>query len=494
MMTAEQLKASILQLAMEGKLVEQRPEEGSAREILPHLKVDKKIGITEAPFDIPESWLWIPIGWLGETNDTDSFCDGPFGSNLKSIHQISIPEVRIIQLSNIGEDGWKNDNVKYTSYKHLEEVIPRCEVHPGDFVIAKMMPAGRTIEVPDLGTRMTLGSDAMKFVPNSYLDKQYLLLAMHSNALLDQVYANAHGITRVRTTLKGIKSYMIPIPPIPEQKRIVNKINKILPYIRHYEEFSQALEKLNKEFPDQVKKSILQMAVEGKLVEQRPEEGTGEELFRKIQEEKAKLIKEGKIKKQKSLADITDEEKPFDIPESWKWVRLGDIIVDTEAGKSPQCSNKPSKADEWGVIKTTAIQDGYFLASENKVLPVNFPVQAHQVVHEGDLLITRAGPKNRTGVVCVVDIEPSKLILSDKTVRIKYLDKLTNPYYLMAMLASPKIQDEVIASMSGMAASQVNISQNKMKEYFIPLPPITEQNRIVARLNQVLPDIKLLTI
>ncbi|WP_081677381.1 N-6 DNA methylase [Butyrivibrio sp. WCD3002] len=222
------LRKSILQYAMQGKLTKQLESEGSAYDLLPELCIDDKLKVTDIPYDIPETWMWLPIGSLGETTGTDSFSDGPFGSNLKTVHYISEPEVRIIQLSNIGENGWKDKNVKYTSYKHLEEEIPRCEVHPGDFVIAKMMPAGRTIIVPDLGTRITLGSDAMKFVPNKALDKEYLLYAMHSQVFLDQVYAKAHGITRVRTTLKGIKSYVLPIPPVKEQVRIVKRLKEIL--------------------------------------------------------------------------------------------------------------------------------------------------------------------------------------------------------------------------------------------------------------------------
>ena len=223
------MKAALLQAAMQGKLTEQLPGE-NLNEIKSSLVYDKKLdSFKEAPFDIPNNWEWIQIGNLGQSTDTNSFSDGPFGSNLKREHQIDKHEVRIIQLSNIGETGWKNDNEKYTSFKHLDEVIPRCEVQVGDFVIAKMMPAGRTIEVPDLGTRITLGSDAMKFKPNAVLNKQYLLYAMRSQAFLSQVYADAHGITRVRTTLKGIKSYAIPIPPLAEQKRIVEKLDKLLP-------------------------------------------------------------------------------------------------------------------------------------------------------------------------------------------------------------------------------------------------------------------------
>lgn len=223
------MKASLLQAAMQGKLTQQLPEE-SVAEIENYLHIDSKLcPIKDVPFDIPENWKWIQIGNLGESADTDSFADGPFGSNLKREHQISEHEVRIIQLSNIGENGWKNENEKYTSYDHLEKVIPRCEVTPGCFVIAKMMPAGRTILVPELGTRITLGSDAMKFKPNSILNKKYLLYAMRSQAFLGQVYAEVHGITRVRTTLNGVKGYVLPIPPLAEQQRIVEKLDKLLP-------------------------------------------------------------------------------------------------------------------------------------------------------------------------------------------------------------------------------------------------------------------------
>lgn len=235
-----EMRSSLLQAAMQGKLTQQLPEE-SVAEIENYLHIDSKLcPIKDVPFDIPENWKWIQIGNLGESADTDSFADGPFGSNLKREHQISEHEVRIIQLSNIGENGWKNENEKYTSYDHLEKVIPRCEVTPGCFVIAKMMPAGRTILVPELGTRITLGSDAMKFKPNSILNKKYLLYAMRSQAFLGQVYAEVHGITRVRTTLNGVKGYVLPIPPLAEQQRIVEKLDKLLPLCDALKEDSMA--------------------------------------------------------------------------------------------------------------------------------------------------------------------------------------------------------------------------------------------------------------
>lgn len=230
------IKTALLQAAMQGKLTEQLPGE-KIDDIEKNLYIDNKLRqIEETPFDIPQNWKWIQVGNLGESADTDSFADGPFGSNLKREHQIATHEVRIIQLSNIGENGWRNENEKYTSFKHLETKIPRCEVTPGCIVIAKMMPAGRAIIVPELGTRITLGSDAMKFKPNSILNKRFLLYALRSQAFLSQVYANVHGITRVRTTLKGIKEYVLPIPPLAEQQRIVEKLDKLLPLCDSLEE------------------------------------------------------------------------------------------------------------------------------------------------------------------------------------------------------------------------------------------------------------------
>ena len=187
-----------------------------------------------------------------------------------------------------------------------------------------------------------------------------------------------------------------------------------------------------------------------------------------------------------STEENIDDIIPFELPNSWEWIRLSAILTSTDAGKSPQCENRPRTIGEWGVIKTTAIQDGYFLAEENKVLPPKFNLQESIVVHHGDLLITRAGPRNRTGVICVVDGEPENLILSDKTVRLSYLRNFVNPHYVMTALSSPAMQYFVIDAMTGMAASQVNISQEKMKTFLLPLPPLNEQQRIVDEVSKIL--------
>ena len=178
------------------------------------------------------------------------------------------------------------------------------------------------------------------------------------------------------------------------------------------------------------------------------------------------------------------------MPETWSWCRLRSVIRGTGAGKSPNCDKRPKNDDEWGVLTTTAIQYCDFLPNENKVLPANYTINADQKVELEDLLITRAGPRNRTGIVCVANKACDKLILSDKTVRIEYIRNYCNPYYLMFVLNSPAIHDSIMAATVGMADSQVNISQNNIQNIVVPIPPHNEQQRIVNKLDVIIPLLK----
>ncbi len=484
-MTPQELKDSILSLAVQGKITTQLPEDGDARDMLSKLCYDHSIQSDEPPFDIPDNWLWIPIGCLGETTDTDSFCDGPFGSNLKSIHYIDSPEVRIIQLSNIGNNGWRDENVKYTSYKHLEEVIPRCEVFPGNFVIAKMMPAGRTIQVPELGTRITLGSDAMKFVPNKILNKHYLLYAMASQAFLSQVYAEAHGITRVRTTLKGVKSYLLPIPPLAEQKRIVAKIEELLPLIDRYEKAWSRLEDFNKRFPDDMQKSILQMAIQGKLVEQRPEEGTGEELYKQIQSEKKNLAKKGEVYRDKEINSIKDNELPFDIPDSWIWCRLGALTKAITKGSSPAWQGISYTDKEQGILFVTSenVGNNEMLLENKKYIEKQFnKMHPSSILKKGDILTNLVGAS--IGRTAIFNEDISNANINQAVCIIRLVNKDLNDYilkYFNSYIAISLMLKDTVDT------ARANLSLTSVTNLLIPLPPLAEQKRIVTKIEDLLP-------
>ena len=235
------LKSKVLDLAMRGKLVKQDPNDEPASVLLEKIKAEKaelvkekkikkskplpEITDDEKPFDIPDSWEWVRLGDLVSPVEY-AMADGPFGSNLKKADYTNQPEVRIVQLSNIGENGWKDDNVKYTTFDHLK-LIRRSEVFPGNIVIAKMMPAGRAILIPNKDKKYVLSSDAVKFIPTDLLNKQFLLNAINSNVYRDQVNKKLQGTTRPRTSLKKLKNFVLPIPPIQEQKRILSKLSML---------------------------------------------------------------------------------------------------------------------------------------------------------------------------------------------------------------------------------------------------------------------------
>jgi len=235
-----------------------------------------------------------------------------------------------------------------------------------------------------------------------------------------------------------------------------------------------------------LRKSILQAAVEGKLVSQDSNDEPASVLLERIKQEKEQLVRDGKIKKDKPLPPISDDEIPFDLPTGWKWVYLGDIVFYTDAGKSPNCANRPASKGEFGVIKTTAVQIRNFHEHENKVLGKDFKINPSMLINEGDILITRAGPMNRTGCVCLVDKISGGLILSDKTVRLNCSStSLHKPFIAMALNSQP-VQNSMKSKMTGMAESQVNIAQGNMKYFIFPLPPLVEQQRIVAKVDELL--------
>jgi len=277
-------------------------------------------------------------------------------------------------------------------------------------------------------------------------------------------------------------NHEIYLPDADEQKIVIENVHE------QRKSFSFLTDEiiLQQDLAKQLRQSFLREAMQGKLVKQNTKDGYATDLLKKIKVEKEKLIVEKKLKKEKELQPIKEEEIPFKIPENWVWCRLGEIVYDMEGGKSPNCLHQPAQGNEWGVIKTTAVQEMYFLENENKVLPKGFVVNKQHKVLENDLLITRAGPKNRVGIVCCVENLTKNLILSDKTIRIKHSKTLLHSKYIAIALNSPLIKPCIERKMTGMADSQVNISQNNMKGFPIPLPPLQEQKRIVNKLEEVM--------
>lgn len=331
-MNAQDLKNSILQLAVQGKLVEQRAEEGTARELLEQIKLEKEqlikdkkikkskslpeITEEEIPFEIPESWEWVRVEDIC-TKLVDGDHNPPRGVDEKTDYIMA-------SSTNINNNTIVDiEKVRYLTQDIFQKENERTQVTDGDIFFTSVGTLGRSC-VYKGGYNICFQRSVS--VIRTLILNYYLKYTFDSAYFQYKINREATGTAQKGFYLKQLAMSLIPIPPLGEQHRIVAKIEEILPYIDQYDKAYTKLETFNKKFPGDMKKSILQMAMQGKLVEQRREEGTADELYEQIVAEKARLIKDGKIKKEKPLPEITDDEIPFEIPSSWKWVRIGEVI------------------------------------------------------------------------------------------------------------------------------------------------------------------------
>lgn len=441
-MTPQELKYSIIFLALQGKLVGQNKDDSPV-----DLSGIKSKNTEECEFDIPDSWGLAHLETV--TNGIPS-----------KQYQILESEVQqtgrypVISQSKAYSIGFSDDSDKV--YHHTKPVIVF-----GD----------HTTEVKHVEFDFVVGADGVKiFEPIDGIvtaDFLFYVFLFYSKDL-----SKVGGYSR---HYKFIKNKPVPLPPLAEQKRIVAKIEELLPYIERYEQAWSKLEEFNKRFPVDMQKSILQMAIQGKLVEQRPEEGTGEELFQQIQTEKQTLIKAGTIKKEKPLPEITEDEVPFDIPESWKWVRLGDCTG--YAQTKEKISPKDIRGDMWSLDLEDIQKDtGAILvktkASERKI-------NGDKVVfRKGQVLYSKLRPYLKKILVahddgiCTPEFVPFDTYLVDEN-------------YIAYVLKSPHI-DYVINSVT-YGVKMPRVGTDTMINLLIPLPSLAEQKRIVEKLEQLLP-------
>ena len=316
----------------------------------------------------------------------------------------------------------------------------------------------------------------LKFSKNLY--NKYLYWLLYSPIVQQQAKENTKGVGNKNWVLTKISETIIPLPPLAEQKRIVAKIEELQPFVDKYEKAYTALEEYNARFPEDMKKAILQQAIEGKLVEQRTEEGTAEELYAQIQEEKKKLIAEGKIKKEKPLPEITEEEIPFDIPESWKWVRFGDLSQRIQYGYNAPALPK-------GVVKFVRISDiqdnsinwesvPYCEVSEEDILQYK--------LEENDILFARTG--GTVGKSYLVPKVPELSIFAGYLIRSQYgkgLEPKFIKFYMESSLYWEQLHNGVIAT------AQPNCNGKTLSKMILPLPPLAEQKRIVSKIEELLP-------
>ena len=238
-----------------------------------------------------------------------------------------------------------------------------------------------------------------------------------------------------------------------------------------------------------LRQQILQEAIEGKLTEEwrenNPNVEPASELLKRIQAEKAQLIKDKKIKKQKPLPPISEDEKPFDLPDGWVWCRYGNVMLDIEAGKSPTCFNYPAQRNEWGVLKISAISWDSFREDENKKLKPNIEPFSDKEVKSGDFIMTRANTKELVAKSVIVNGVRSKLLLNDKTLRVKFSYNVSL-HYMNMFNNGEYSRSHYVSVATGASPSMKNISRDNIKILGLPLPPLPEQKAIVTKVEKLL--------
>ena len=483
-MTPQELKNSILQLAIQGKLVEQFPLEGTAEELFAQIQQEKKrliaekkikrekplpeITEDEKPFDIPESWKWVRVQEIVCLNPKNDLSDEL--------------EVSFIPMALV-DDGYRN-NHSFEIKKWGDIKKGFTHFADGDIGIAKITPCfqnRKSVVFRNLKNGCGAGTTELSIVRvvNDLLSRDFLLWFFKSAYFIENGVKSFTGTAGQQRIHKDYLSMCcFPLPPLAEQKRIVAKIEELLPYIDRYEQAWSTLEQFNSRFPEDMKKSLLQYAIQGKLVEQRPGEGTAEKLFAQIQEEKQRLIAEKKIKKEKPLPEITEDEKPFDIPESWKWVRWGDLSQSIQYGY-----NAP--AQESGRIKMVRISDiqnGRVLWDSVPYCEIKEDDISTYLLDANDILFARTG--GTVGKSYLVKEVPEEAIYAGYLIRTRY-SSLLCPEYLKYFMESQLYWEQL--RNGTIATAQPNCNGKTLSKMVLPFPPLAEQKRIVEKQEQLLP-------
>ncbi len=460
-MTPEQLRASILQYAIQGKLVEQRSEEGTAEELYQKIQQERKQykikelsvdAINETPFDVPETWKWIHLQDI--VKKTIKRGKSPKYAEKSNVQVFA-------QKCNVKTGGINMGLALFLDEAVIEKYPNDEYMCDGDIVINST--GGGTMGRVGI-FRDTDRIDGMSIVPDGHVtviracdivDYKYLFYFIKQNQKFLETQGD--GSTN-QTELKPvtIASLLLPLPPLEEQHRIVAKIEEILLYVDRYAESYEKLEQFNAKFPEDMKKSILQYAIMGKLVEQRPEEGTAEELYQQIQDE-LKQLEKSKLFKVKDDSPIEEEEIPFDIPSSWKWLRLGQIL-NIESGKGLTAKQmKKGDIPVYGGNGVTGYHD-------------------ETLIHKKTVVI------GRVGFYCgSVHVTPSEAWVTDNAFITTYSEKSIDRDYLVYVLRFLNL------GQNSNATAQPVVSGKKIYPMLFPLPPLKEQKRIVARIEEILP-------
>ncbi len=510
-MTAQQLKNSILQMAVQGKLVPQDPNDEPASVLLERIRAEKerlikekkikreknpsvifrgadnlpyeKVGdqepvciADEVPFEIPETWEWVRLGEVFQHNT---------GKALNATNKAG-ELYEYITTSNLYWNRFELSTLKSMYFTASE--IDKCTAAKGDLLVC---------EGGDFGRAAIWNYDATICIQNHiHRLRAYLPVCTEFFYYLFYLYKHAGWIGGKGIGIQGLSSNAIhallfPLPPLMEQERIVEKIKDLSPYTEQYTEAAVRLDDLNNGFPELLKKSILQQAVQGKLVSQDPSDESASVLLERIRAEKEQLIKAGKIKREKhesvifrrdnshyeKLGDVErciDDELPFEIPDSWEWIRLG-TVFQHNTGKALNASNH--EGEKLSYITTSNLYWDRFVLDNLKTMLFMDSELDKCTVHQGDLLVCEGGDIGRAAIW--ENKEPMRIQNHIHRLR-AYLPVCTRFFYHLFYLYKSA------GWIGGKGIAIQGLSSNAIHNLLFPLPPLHEQERIANAIDNAL--------
>lgn len=466
MIDTQEIRKKILSLALTGKLVEQNSSDTPAHQLVESLSgslnnhpFENDISVQEIPYEIPDSWVWCRLSDIGTTNigltyhPQDVAEDGTIVIRSSNIIKGKMDYADLVKVKcQIRENQYlKRNDIVICARNGSKALVGKCAIYEGDS------------DVISFGAFMAIFRTPFF---------QYAYLYFNS-PVFRRNFSNDDSKQINQVTQNILKNSLIPIPPEEEQKRITDKINSVFSFL-------DTIDTLQSQYQDNLatlKSKIIDAGIQGKLTKQLSEDGTAEELYQQIQQEKLALEKAGKIKKSKPLPPISDEEKPFDIPENWKWVRIGNI-GSWSAGSTP-ARNNPAYYKDGSIpwLKTGDLDDNYISEVPEYITELAMKETSVRLNPVGSVLMAMYG-----ATIGKLGILETPMTTNQACCACIPYTGMYNKYLFYYLLGRRK---EFIEK--GKGGAQPNISKEIIVNSAIPLPPLAEQKRIVAKLEELLP-------
>ena len=490
MTICEELRQAVLQAAIQGKLTEQREEDGTAEELLEEIrkekeklikdgkiKKEKKLPeIDEVPFDIPESWKWCRIGSVSDMLSGYAFKseDYQYDGGHKLLRGINL---------GVGSIHWED----VVFVKHISKDQERFKLLDHDVLLGLDRPwisGGTRVAIVSGEEDTYLVQRVLRIRETTECYYGYIWIILVSNLLEEYIGNDTTGISVPHISQNQVGALMIPLPPLAEQHRIVERVNTLMKKIDALQTIEDELQSLKQSFPVNMRDAILQAAMQGRLTEQLESDGTAEELLEEIKKEKEKLIKEGKIKKEKKLPEISEDEIPFDIPENWKWVRLGDLISyqNGYAYKSSDMTNHGFPVIKSGNLMTLEV----VIKPNNDYISNPTEKMLSSKIVKGDMLMCLSSQSNnpeplgKTAIYCFD--EPA--LLNQRVLKMRPYDNRITKYLYYAINSE---YFHYTVSHQGGGSAQANLKLEHVLNMLMPIPPLKEQERIIHKIQSLMP-------